>query len=544
MQLDKIDGAVLRQMLWGGGRLLEDNKAAVNALNVFPVPDGDTGTNMCLTIAQAIKDTEKLNVITVSRVAQAASTGSLMGARGNSGVILSQLIRGFAKEAEGKDVLNAKDLAAAFQSAADTAYQAVIKPVEGTILTVAREAAKAAGEAARHGATVTEVMQAAITRGQQALDKTPELLPVLKRAGVVDAGGQGLLLILQGANQILTGEVTATVVAEPAKPPMPEPAAPDGLEEELAFQYCTEVIVSGPGLPLEKMREDLARIGDSLLVVGAGEVVKIHVHTNNPGQVLEYCVKLGTLDQVKVDNMAKQHREIINDDQPAELAVTTDQTKSTGLVAVAVGDGLADILKSLGVDQVIEGGQTMNPSTEEIIAAVNQVAADQVIILPNNSNIILTAQQAKSLIEKEVVVVPSKSIPQGIAAMIAFNPDAELADNEQEMLSSLKSIKSGEVTYAVRDCLIGDMTISQGDFLGMADGEIAAVTGSVHDTALVLVEKMVDDDSELITLYYGQEVSLEEAQHLKASIQETYPDCDVELHYGGQPLYYYLISVE
>ncbi|NPV27732.1 MAG: DAK2 domain-containing protein [Firmicutes bacterium] len=546
MELQKIDGLTLRQMLWSGGRLLEENKAAVNALNVFPVPDGDTGTNMCLTMAQAIKETEKLSVLSVSKVCEAASAGSLMGARGNSGVILSQLLRGFAKEVEGKETLNAREFAVALQAAVSTAYQAVIKPVEGTILTVAREAAKAAGEAARRGVDVVGVLDAAITKGEQTLNRTPEMLPVLKRAGVVDAGGQGLMLILKGAKQALLGEDARLPVVKDIAPKLVEAPIPTKpVTEEMAFQYCTEVIIKGQQLPLEKMQVDLSRFGDSLLVVGTSEMIKVHVHTNHPGQVLEYCLSRGTLHQVKVDNMQEQHREFLNDQMvPLKSAGTAERQKLIGLVAVAVGDGLIELLRSLGVDQIVEGGQTMNPSTEEIVSAVNQVTADKVIVLPNNNNIVLAAEQARSLVNKEVVIVPTKSILQGIAALIAFDPEAELDDNYRMMLDSIKQIKSGEITYAVRDCQIGDLVINTGDILGMVDGEIAVVDGDVSEAARTLISKMVDESSEMITIYYGQNVLLEDAQELKRTVQADFPDCEVELHYGGQPLYYYLISAE
>jgi len=536
--ISELTGIQLQQMIIGGSRALENQKQLVDALNVFPVPDGDTGTNMHLTVQSAAREVSVLQSPTVTQVAAAASMGSLMGARGNSGVILSQLFRGIAKGLEGKRAASASDLANALQNGVETAYKAVMKPVEGTILTVSRETAKGAMQAAKKEGDVLKVLEEGFRKGLEILDSTPDMLPVLKQAGVVDAGGRGFLVILEGWIAALGGQEVQPITVQPRA----SVAAPEFFSEEITFQYCTEFILKGSNLRHERIKEDLVDYGDSLLVVGTEDVAKIHIHTNHPGQILEYCLKLGDLHQVQIHNMREQHEAKLHAEKLAKEE--TVPVKDIGIIAVAVGKGLIEILRSLGVDQIIQGGQTMNPSTEDLVSAINRVAAKKVFVLPNNGNIILAAQQAKSLVDKEVHVIPTKNIPQGIAAVLAFNPEASFEDNIVALEASFSGMKSGEVTYAVRDSQFDGHEIKAGDILGLIEDKISITGKEPKEVTLDLVEKMGGNNADLISVFYGVDVDEESAAGLAEELSRRFTRSEVEVHSGGQPLYYYIVSVE
>ncbi|MGI6576251.1 MAG: DAK2 domain-containing protein [bacterium] len=552
MQLNVLEGIHLRRMLLAGAALLESKKQEVNALNVFPVPDGDTGANMGLTVAAAVKEVEKVEQ-QLSRVAGALATGSLMGARGNSGVILSQLCRGFSHAIGSKETATAQEFARAMQAGVDTAYRAVMKPVEGTILTVAKEAAKAAIQAARMGEDIIGVLEAAVNKAAATLERTPDMLPVLKEAGVVDAGGKGLLFLLQGALQSLKGEQQDYAKTHFKDAPPPEIIDQPGLE--LKYQYCTEFILRGSNLRVDMIRNALCDMGDSVLAVGTEDLVKVHIHTNHPGQVLEYGLVQGTLHDIKIDNMAEQHREVVvsqksvatKPEQPeVENALPLAECNETGIsiIAVAVGEGMKAILASLGVEKVVEGGQTMNPSTEDIVRSIKECRFEQVIVLPNNKNVILAAKQAQEIVEREVVVIPTKSITQGIAALVAYNPLSSLAENAREMTATLGMVQTGEVTYAIRDSRYNGQEIKAGNILGLLDGELVEVGQEPAEIVITLLEQMVKAESEIITLYYGKDITSAAAEQLVQEVQAAYPHCEVEVYDGGQPLYYYIIAVE
>lgn len=570
MQIEQLDGVVLRAMIQAAASWLDVNKGSVDALNVFPVPDGDTGTNMCLTLQAAVREVEKLRDDSVGRVAEAAAQGSLMGARGNSGVILSQFFRGFAKAVSGRETINAAWLAKGFQGAVRQAYQAVLRPVEGTVLTVAREAARAASETARANSDLLVVLEATLVQARRTLALTPTMLPVLREARVVDAGGKGLVVALEGAIRVLQGgqvadwervaqeeheeERRGKEQATGARALGPEEAA-----EALKYKYCTEFIVKGETrLNLERIKRDLGPHGDSMLVVGDGKVAKIHIHTNRPGFVLEYAVKLGDLMEIQINNMAEQNRQLVEEGRapgtealPGERGefaepppAAQEPTKPLGIVAVAVGEGLEEIFRSLGADVVVRGGQSMNPSTEQILAAVEQTNAEAVMILPNNSNVILTAGQVKDLTQKRVAVLTTKTLPQGIAALLAFDASRSLEENVRGMSEAAGAVRTGEVTYAVRRTKFNGVEVEEKDFIGLFDDQIKAAGKSLPEVAETLVREMVGEQSELITLYRGAEVEEADSSRLAERIRALYPDCEVEVHYGGQPLYYYLISVE
>jgi DAK2 domain fusion protein YloV len=552
MQLQFLEGIHLRQMLLAGAALLQEKKGELNSLNVFPVPDGDTGTNMSLTITAAVREVERANG-DLGSIAGALANGSLMGARGNSGVILSQLFRGFAASLEAKVKASPMDFALALQEGVKTAYRGVMKPVEGTILTVAKEGAKAALQAARRGDDILGVLESAIRQAEITLNRTPEILPVLKEAGVVDAGGKGLLCILQGALMGLNGEGFANL-PHPGEVPLPVREGAKEGPASLAYQYCTEFIIKGQGLELEKIRVRLNDMGDSLIAVGTAELVKVHIHTNHPGQVLEVGLAQGTLHDVKIDNMAEQHREVLavhppesdgSDSEPARAVMGGGKgEEGIGVIAVALGEGITAILESLGVERVVGGGQTMNPSTEDLVRSIENSRYNKVILLPNNKNVILAAQQARDLTEKEVLVVPSKSIPQGIAALLAFNPEADLGANGREMTAALKGVKTGEVTYAVRDSRFNGQEIRAGDILGLIDGKLSILGQEPEEAVLKLLDQLVEDTSEILTIYYGEGVSSSAARQLATRVRDEYPQCEVEVYEGGQPLYYYIVAVE
>lgn len=540
-----INGQQWKEMIISGANALGEKRQAVDALNVFPVPDGDTGTNMHLTIQSAAKEAAKVSGDSLSEVAGAVSTGSLMGARGNSGVILSQLMRGIAKGLEGTATANAMQLAQALQTGVDTAYKAVMKPVEGTILTVSKETARGALSKAKEGETVLEILKEGYRKGLAALAKTLEQLPVLKQAGVVDAGGQGFLVILSGWIAALEGHPVEAGQAETVS------VESKGIFrlEELEYPYCTEFLVKGEKIPIEQIRADLADWGDSLLVVGIPEVAKIHIHTKNPGKVLDYAIRWGTLHEVAIHNMLAQNEAMAHaaKDQTPEQNPAAEETELNdhGVVAVAMGDGIAQILKSLGADQVVLGGQTMNPSTEDLVEAVRKVPAQVVYILPNNGNIILAARQVKEIItDKEVYVIPSKSIPQGISALLNLLSEADVAKNLTSMEGALSRVGSGEVTYAVRNSEFDGFSIESGDILGLVEDKLVATGKGLFEVAWQTLEKMNWRDSDLVTIFLGQDVKPEEAKQLQEWLEEESPEVEVEVYPGGQPLYYYIFAVE
>ncbi len=539
MIIEYIDGQLFKKMIFEGAQSLEQNKQIVNALNVFPVPDGDTGTNMSLTMQSAVREVKAVNTNSLEEIAGALANGSLMGARGNSGVILSQLFRGFAKGVKGKKKLTTMDLAKALKSGADTAYKAVMRPVEGTILTVARESAEKALLIAKREKNHVVFLEKAIAEAEETLRRTPEMLKVLKEAGVVDSGGKGLIYIYGGALAALTGKTTH-IEDEEITQIVIEDEHHHG--EDLEFGYCTEFIIRGAHVDTEALKSKIETLGDSMLVVGNENVVKVHIHTNNPGKVMEYGIELGPLADIKVDNMRLQHRPTA--ESPVKTQPREAEAKAYGMITVTMGKGLTKIFSDLGIDQIIEGGQTMNPSTEDFLKAIDETNAETIFILPNNSNIIMAANQAKEISSKNIQVIPSKSVPQGITAALAFNPEAAIEENEAEMTKALQNVKTGQVTFAVRDTSFNDIVIEKDDILGIGNGEIKASGKGVEAVSLELLKKMVSDEDEMITLLYGDEVSEEEANHLVELVEESFPNCDVEIYYGGQPLYYYIFSVE
>lgn len=558
---DVLSGQLWKQMMVSGAKALELKKHDVDALNVFPVPDGDTGTNMFLTIQSAAKDAEKISGQSISEVAGAASMGSLMGARGNSGVILSQLLRGIARGLEGLESANSLQIAQALQSGVDTAYRAVMKPVEGTILTVSKEAARGALTRAKNGGSLLETLQEAQKQGYKSLAKTPELLPVLKQAGVVDAGGQGFLVILGGWIAVLTGEAGELDFSGGGESkPQAEVQATESKQEfmqveNLDFPYCTEFLVKGGDLQVEQIKQDLQGRGDCLLVVGTPEVVKIHVHVKNPGKILDYAIQWGSLHQVQIHNMLEQNENMAHarkekspeaDRQAEPETPEPDQPlQEFGVVAVAMGQGIADVFTSLGVDEVVFGGQTMNPSTEDLAAAVRKVAARQVFILPNNGNIVMAARQVKDVVpDRQVHVIASKSIPQGIAAVLSFNGDGDAETNIRNMERGMGNVGSGEVTYAVRDSQYGDLAISEGDILGLIEDVIVTTGQTLLEVAQTTLEKMEWKTHDLVTIFYGEETKPEEVERLQDWLREENPSIEVEVHPGRQPLYYYIFGVE
>ncbi len=556
---------MLAKMFLAGAQNIEAKKEYINELNVFPVPDGDTGTNMSLTIMAAAKEVTALKETDIKDLAKAISSGSLRGARGNSGVILSQLLRGFTKSIREEKQIDVRGLAAACARARDTAYKAVMKPKEGTILTVASGIAEKAAEMAEETDDLEVFLPAVLEHAEAVLLKTPDMLPVLKEAGVVDSGGQGLLEVIRGAYDAFLGkEIDYSAIAPGAGAKVTKVTAQD--TAEIKFGYCTEFIIltekEFTDTDEREFKGYLSSIGDSIVCVADDDVVKVHVHTNDPGLAIQRALTFGQLSRMKIDNMREEHQEKLIKDaeklaaseaaKEAELKAERQEAKKSGeprkpmgFIAVSIGEGMNEIFKELGVDHIIEGGQTMNPSTEDMLNAIDQVNADCVFILPNNKNIVLAANQAKALVEdKEIVVVPTKTVPQGITAVINFMPDADVRENEEAMLEGIRNVKSGQVTYAVRDTHIDDKEIHEGDIMGIGDAGIQAVGRSVEETTKELLSQLVDEDSELISLYYGEEVKEEDAERFIAEIGELYPDVDVDAHYGGQPIYYYVLAVE
>lgn len=565
MEITSINSKLLARMFLAGAKNLDSKKDWINELNVFPVPDGDTGTNMTMTIMSAAKEVSSLTEPTMAELAKAISSGSLRGARGNSGVILSQLFRGFCKVIKEYDEIDVTILCEACQKAVETAYKAVMKPKEGTILTVAKGAAEKALELSDDTEDVVTFVEEVIKQAEYVLDQTPEMLPVLKQAGVVDSGGQGLVQVLKGAYDALIGkEIDYTIEGAPTG------AAPAKIsaetEAEIKFGYCTEfiIVLNAPMSDNEEhaYKAFLESIGDSIVVVADDEIVKTHVHTNDPGLALQKALTFGSLSKIKIDNMREEHQEkLIKDSQKLaaqqkaeeeayEAALADEKTnnmpeKEMGFVSVSIGEGMNEVFRGLGVDYLIEGGQTMNPSTEDMLNAIEHVNAKTVFILPNNKNIIMAANQAVDLVEdKQIIVIPTKTIPQGITALVNYIPDHSAEENKEQMMAEIENVKTGQVTYAVRDTEIDGKTIKQNDFMGIGDKSILSVGTDLRATTLEMVDAMVDEDSAIVSIYFGSDSDEDSANELAAAIEEKYPDVEVEVNDGGQPIYYYVISVE
>lgn len=565
MEITSINSKLLARMFLAGAKNLDSKKDWINELNVFPVPDGDTGTNMTMTIMSAAKEVSSLTNPTMAELAKAISSGSLRGARGNSGVILSQLFRGFCKVIKEYDEIDVTILCEACQKAVETAYKAVMKPKEGTILTVAKGAAEKALELSDETEDVVTLVEEVIKQAEYVLDQTPEMLPVLKQAGVVDSGGQGLVQVLKGAYDALIGkEIDYTIEGAPTG------AAPAKIsaetEAEIKFGYCTEfiIVLNAPMSDNEEhaYKAFLESIGDSIVVVADDEIVKTHVHTNDPGLALQKALTFGSLSKIKIDNMREEHQEkLIKDSQKLaaqqkaeeeayEAALADEKTnnmpaKEMGFVSVSIGEGMNEVFRGLGVDYLIEGGQTMNPSTEDMLNAIEHVNAKTVFILPNNKNIIMAANQAVDLVEdKQIIVIPTKTIPQGITALVNYIPDHSAEENKEQMMAEIENVKTGQVTYAVRDTEIDGKTIKQNDFMGIGDKSILSVGTDLRATTLEMVDAMVDEDSAIVSIYFGSDSDEDSANELAAAIEEKYPDVEVEVNDGGQPIYYYVISVE
>ncbi len=542
MSLDIITGSDLARSVKAGCIRLEHNRDKVDLLNVFPVPDGDTGTNMYLTLVAAAKEGEKNNSQSLGKVAKAISLGSLMGARGNSGVIMSQIFRGMAKVLESKTEANAVDITRALRAGSETAYKAVMKPVEGTILTVIREIAATSEREAYSGRDILGALLAGVEEGLRVLERTPSMLPILKEAGVVDAGGRGLLYFLEGFIDGLAHDKDITLDEYKDKLAMPHLNKDEEARVELDFQYCTELLIKGQSLDEFDVRDHLAPLGDSMLVVGDESLLKVHIHSNHPGKVLETCLQFGSISDVKINNMLEEVHEQRNK-WDEEISKSKPRRK-IGVVAVAAGEGIIKMLLSLGVDEVVEGGQTMNPSTEELLKACDQVDAAQIIILPNNSNVIMTAEQAKHLSSKNLAIVPTKSVMQAINALIAYSDDDNLDKVTEAMKKEIHDISYGEVTYAVRDSKFNGMEIREGDYIGLINDKISVQGDSAEDVVLDLLDAMEAHKHELLTVFYGSDTDEKDALRLKGKIIGRYPDSEIELHYGGQPHYNYLLSVE
>lgn len=548
MKIKILDGAMLKKALIGAAKFLEDNKEEVNSLNVFPVPDGDTGTNMSLTVNSAVKEGLKQGDLSVSKIASAASNGSLMGARGNSGVILSQLFRGFASGLNEGDTADTKVLAESFKQAANTAYKAVMKPTEGTILTVARECGDYALSICDEEDDILEFLNKIIKKGEEVLEKTPDMLPVLKEAGVVDAGGKGLIYVLKGAYSALSGkEDFARTAYETTS--TKKVIERDRSDLDIEFGYCTEFIVNTDFNDIEKFKIDLSSETDSLLVVGGEGIIKVHVHTNDPGLILQKALELGELSDIKIDNMRYQHEEILLKSELEEMEENNKNkeieiNKKYSFISISTGQGIDSVFKDLNVDIIVSGGQTMNPSTEDILNAIDKTHGEYVFILPNNSNIILAAEQSKELSTRNIIVVPTKTIPQGISALLAFDEDESSEANKESMLEAISSVKTGQVTYSVRDTEYNSTKISKDDIIGLAEGEIVANGKEINQVANDLLDKMMDEDISLVTILYGSDLSKEMAEELEGILLDNYDDIDIELIYGGQPLYYYIFSLE
>ena len=536
-----IEGKMLRDMFVSGANNLQNHKDLVDKLNVFPVPDGDTGTNMSLTISYAMKELAKVENDNITEIGKSLSKGSLMGARGNSGVILSQIIRGFSKSIEGKEQISTEDLAKAFKNGSDTAYKAVIKPIEGTILTVVRESGEYAIKASKKEKDLLKFLEMVIAEANNSLERTPELLKSLKEAGVVDSGGKGLVLIYEGMYEALKGNPIKAKDLNDSNVSEIKQAGTSINTEDIKFCYCTEFILESNSISDTEIRDIMLKYGDSLAVVGDEGIIKVHVHTNDPGLALQDALKYGQLVTIKIENMKLQHENTLVDNINE---IAQPEEKEYGFIATSMGEGLAKIFKDFGVDYIIEGGQTMNPSTEDFMKAIDSINAKNIFIFPNNSNIIMAANQAKELSEKNIIVIPTKNTPQGFTALVNFNADASVEENEQALMESLTMVKSGQVTFAVRDTVMNDVEVKEGNIIGIAEGKLMDAGESVDEITTSLVEKLVDEDSAIVTLFYGEDVTEDDANNLRDELEEKFEDLDIELYYGGQPLYYYLISVE
>ncbi|NLZ49822.1 MAG: DAK2 domain-containing protein [Clostridiales bacterium] len=541
MSILKINGEIFYNMMVNASNTLEEQKEYVNSLNVFPVPDGDTGTNMSMTFKAAVEEIKNLKNEPVGKVAKALAKGALMGARGNSGVILSQILRGFAKGLEDKIEVDVKEFAESIMEGAKSAYKAVMRPTEGTILTIVR----AAGESAvNSSATDAEsLMNEVYEHSKNTLNKTPEMLPVLKAAKVVDAGGMGFLIILQGMKDALLGNIKVEIEDKTVIPTKNE-AAQYISEEDIKFAYCTEFIILSKDGDSNAFKNEIEPLGDSIIAVAYEDVIKVHIHTNDPGAVLSKAVKLGELTKIKIENMKEQHRHLVVEEELVDKEVTQEEAKKYGFVSVAMGEGIINIFKDLGVDIVIEGGQTMNPSTQDILDAINKINAENIFVLPNNKNIVMAASQAVEISEKNVIVIPSKTIPQGITALTVFNSEAEVEENKEAMIESLANVTTASVTYAVRDTEMDGKEIKEGDILGLIEGKISEVGTDVYEVCEKLLENTVNEDSELITILYGKECDENKVNDFIEKIEEKYSDLDVQAYNGNQPLYYFIISVE
>ena len=544
MSYENMNGIMLKKAFIGATACLDNNKEEVDALNVFPVPDGDTGTNMSLTMKSSVKHILNLEEYSAGKVAMAASTGSLMGARGNSGVILSQLFRGFANGLKDMEVADTKDLANAFKLAADTAYKAVMKPTEGTILTVARGCADYAMDIAENEKDIVLFMEKVIEHGNKVLNQTPEMLPVLKQAGVVDAGGKGLMYVLVGALNGITDKEDYNLEDLSPSKTIEKPVSHDIDTKDIKYGYCTEFMINTDSKEIDKFREEMANFGDSLLVVGGEGIIKVHVHTNNPGEVLEKALLLGELNDIKIDNMRYQHSHIVAKDEDFEQKPEDEPLKEYAIITVSIGEGLDTVFKQLGADYIIPGGQTMNPSTEDILNAVEQVKGKNIIILPNNGNIVLAADQAKELSDKNIYVFPTKTIPEGITALLSLDISLDIKENLQNMKEAIENVKTAQITYAVRDTEIDDIKIKKDDIIGIQKDDILSIGDDIEKVSFELLKKIVNEDSSLITIFYGKEIKEEEAMKLAEKLEEEFEDFDIEVVFGGQPLYYYIFSIE
>lgn len=540
MKYLKINGEHFYNVMVNASNKLEEQKEFVNSLNVFPVPDGDTGTNMSMTFKAAVKEIEGMNSISIGEVSKKLAKGALMGARGNSGVILSQILRGIAKGLEGKEEASAEEIAESIMEGSRSAYKAVMRPIEGTILTVIRSAGESALKS--KATDVTLLMEEVCKGSEDTLNKTPDMLPVLKSAKVVDSGGMGLLIILKGIHEALRDDVKATLgdfhsIAT-------NMSAANNLEpHEIKFGYCTEFIILGDSSKAEEFKREIEAQGDSMIVVGYEDVIKVHIHTNNPGNVLSKAVALGELSKIKIDNMREEHRSLIID-QEKYKEETKEEQKKYGFISVSMEERIENIFKDLGVDYIIPGGQTMNPSTEQIVKSIEKVNAENIFILPNNKNIIMSATQAAELSEKNVIVIPTKSIPQGITCVTMFNPDGDVEENLEVMKESIESVISASITYAVRDTEMDGIEIKEGNILGLVEGKIKEVGSELYDVSEKLLEKIVDGDKSLITLFYGSDCKKEEVEKFALKLEGIYEDIDIQFYEGKQPLYYFIISVE
>lgn len=553
MNLENIDGVLFKKALNSAAKLLEINKEEVNSLNVFPVPDGDTGTNMCLTVKSAVNKGLEVTENDAYRIAIATSQGSLMGARGNSGVILSQLFRGFANGLKGHTLIDTKTFAEGIKQASDTAYKAVMKPTEGTILTVARECGEFALKISKEEKDVAKFLERVIQHGDEVLERTPEMLPVLKQAGVVDSGGKGLMYLYKGFYNGIIGKDEYKDIElsyDETKVKEPDNQIEHSNTDDIEFAYCTEFMINTNYKDLETFRKELSELGDSLLAVGGEGIIKVHIHTNNPGNALEKALKLGSLKDIKIENMKYQHEEILLKNELKQLKNAKIKTedieinKDYSFISVSIGEGINKILNDLNVDAIVSGGQTMNPSTEDLLKAIDTTHGKNVIILPNNSNIILAAEQTKELSNRNITIIPTKNIAQGISALLAFNEEATLNENVEVMTNNINTVKSAQVTYAVRDTEYNNTKIVKDDIIGLSDKEILSSGKDINEVSINLVEKLVDDDISIITIFYGNDVDEIKASNLATILGAKYEDIDIEVIFGGQPLYYYIFSIE